>query len=117
LVVDDDPYTRFGLRSLFSRQGWDVALAGTVTEAVAALDPAPQCVILDLDLPDGDGAAVLREVRARRLPTVVAVCSGIADPARLGPVQGLHPELMLCKPMEPAVALRLCALGGSARAN
>ena len=40
----------------------------------------PDCMILDLMLPDGEGEAVLREVRERHLRTHVAVCTGTALP-------------------------------------
>ena len=59
LVVDDDHYTRYALRNLFARRGWQVDLASTVAEALAFLDEAHRCVILDLNLPDGGGEAVL----------------------------------------------------------
>jgi two-component system response regulator PilR (NtrC family) len=116
LVVDDDPYTRTGLKTLFSVEGWLVVTAGTVAEALALLDPAPQCVILDLRLPDGGGEAVLREIRARSLRTRVAICSGVDDPKRLATVRGLNPELMLWKPIELAPVFRLCASARAASA-
>ena len=61
LVVDDDATTRFALHTLFSRQGWDVSVAATVSEALDELGrtPTPRCVILDLNLPDGRGEAIL----------------------------------------------------------
>lgn len=47
-----------------------------VAEGLGGLEASPQCIILDLNLLDGGGELVLREVR-RRLPgTLVAVCSG-----------------------------------------
>jgi two-component system response regulator PilR (NtrC family) len=116
LVVDDDSYTRAGLKTLFTGEGWLVTTAGTIAEALALLDPAPQCVILDLRLPDGGGEAVLREIRARSLRTRVAVCSGIDDPARLAAVRGLNPELMLWKPIELAPVFQLCASARAASA-
>jgi DNA-binding response OmpR family regulator len=109
LIVDDDSYTRAALNTLFSREGWLVATASTVAEALALLDPEPACVILDLNLPDGRGESVLREVRARSLRTRVAVCSGSDDPRRLATVRGLNPELMLWKPIELAPVFQLCA--------
>ena len=42
LVVDDDSYTRIGLKTLFTGEGWLVATAGTIAEALALLDPAPR---------------------------------------------------------------------------
>jgi DNA-binding response OmpR family regulator len=108
LVIDDDYYTRRALHTLFSRKGWQVGLASTVAEGLSRLDPAPRCIILDLNLPDGGGESVLREVR-RRLPgTVVAVCSGSTDQAQLDEVRRLQPELMLCKPVDVAPIEQLC---------
>jgi CheY-like chemotaxis protein len=108
LVVDDDPYTRVALNAFFGRGGWQVALAATVAEALARLDPAPHCLILDLDLPDGDGEQVLREVRQRHPETRVVVCSGVEDPSRVALVRSLGPEMLLWKPVEPAPLYRLC---------
>lgn len=116
LVVDDDSYTRTGLWTLFTGEGWQVATAATVAEALALLDPAPACVILDLRLPDGGGETVLREIRARSLRTRVAICSGIDDPARLATVRGLNPELILWKPIELAPVFQLCASARAASA-
>lgn len=109
LVVDDDSYTRTGLMTLFTSEGWQVATAASVAEALALLDPAPACVILDLRLPDGSGETILREIRTRSLRTRVAICSGVEDPARLATVRALNPELMLWKPIELAPVFQLCA--------
>jgi DNA-binding response OmpR family regulator len=114
LIVDDDSYTCAALHTLFSRQGWLVATASTVSEALAQLEPEPACMLLDLNLPDGRGESVLREVRARSLRTRVVVCSATDDPRRLAAVRGLNPELMLWKPIELAPVFQLCA---SARAH
>ena len=108
LVVDDDPYTRTALHTLLTRQGWHVRLAATLAEGLASLDPPPACVILDLNLPDGGGEAILRRVRAGCPGTRVAVCSGTDDPTRLAVVRGLNPELLLWKPIEMAPIFRLC---------
>ena len=91
LVVDDDPYTRIALNTLFTRQGWQVSLAATVAQGLAFLDLAPHCLILDLDLPDGSGEAILSEIRRNRPGTRVAVCSRLDDPSRLDRVGGWGP--------------------------
>jgi DNA-binding response OmpR family regulator len=96
LVVDDDATTRFALHSLFTRQGWKVAVAN------------PHCMILDLNLPDGRGESVLRAVRESHLPTDVAVCSGVEDPGRLSTVLAMHPDAMLAKPLELGSILHFC---------
>src|SRR4051794_21222905 len=54
LVVEDDPATaRVLCQVLKSRGAGLVVHAGTVADALNSLDPAPDWVILDLDLPDG----------------------------------------------------------------
>ncbi len=108
LVIDDDFYTRLALANLFGRRGWQVGLASTVAEGLSSLDTEPRCIILDLNLPDGGGESVLREVR-RRLPgTLVAVCSGSTNLLQLAEVRSLHPDLLLCKPVDLAPIERLC---------
>jgi DNA-binding response OmpR family regulator len=37
------------------RRGWEVQSASTLQDGIALLDSKPDCVILDLMLPDGDG--------------------------------------------------------------
>ena len=108
LVVDDDPYTRDGLHTIFTMQGWQVSLAGSVAQGLALLEPAPHCLILDLMLPDGGGEALLRQARTRCPGIRVAVCSGIDDPGRLALVRDLDPDLLLCKPYDLAPVYQMC---------
>jgi DNA-binding NtrC family response regulator len=107
LVVDDDHFTRLALNAFFSRGGWRVSLAATVAEAMALLGDSPDCVILDLDLPDGGGEEVLEAVRSRGSGARVTVCSGVADPARLAEIGRLGPETMMPKPIDLGAVYRL----------
>lgn len=101
LIVEDDPASQDAYRQFYTRSGWAVTVAGTVEEALASLDtdPEPCCLILDLHLPDGDGAEVLRRVRARGLKTRVAICTGSVDLGRLKAAAELRPDAMLPKPV------------------
>src|SRR5262245_46026566 len=60
LVVDDDVNFRSGLAELVQREGFTVAIAGTLAEAKPTLteDP-PDVVLMDLGLPDGGGLELL----------------------------------------------------------
>jgi two-component system KDP operon response regulator KdpE len=64
LVVDDERPIRRALEMTLSRAGYRVDAAASAAEALtqAALQP-PDMVVLDLMLPDGDGAQVCRELR------------------------------------------------------
>lgn len=67
LLVDDDAEIRASVRLGFELQWRDVAVleAATAAEGVRLVeDERPDLVLLDVGLPDGDGYAVLREIRA-----------------------------------------------------
>jgi two-component system KDP operon response regulator KdpE len=63
-VVDDDQHLLKALRITLQAHGYTVETAADGEEALlAAARHPPQLVVLDLGLPDMDGAAVLRELR------------------------------------------------------
>ncbi|HEX4794156.1 MAG TPA: response regulator [Humisphaera sp.] len=101
LIVEDDGPSRSALRALLSREGWEVVTSVTIAEARAAIAAAaPDVVLLDLMLPDGDGAAILSAVRAQNLATRVVVITGVGDPARIERVRQLGPQSILFKPIQ-----------------
>jgi len=83
LIVDDHPMVREGLRSMLEPAGVDVVgEAGTGEDALriaAAL--RPEIVLLDLELPDLDGLAVLQQLKAAERRTAVLVITMHDDPA------------------------------------
>jgi two-component system CitB family response regulator len=80
-------------------QGFAVAEAGTVAEAVGALAQRPDWVLLDLMLPDGCGMEVLRHVKREAPGCRVCVITG-CGPERLEEARALGPELLLKKPVD-----------------
>jgi two-component system, response regulator YesN len=78
LVVDDEPFVRLSLVSLypFGVEGFDFAAeAGNGAEALAVLASRPEIdiVLLDLSMPVMDGLEVLRRLRAEPPPRPTAV--------------------------------------------
>ncbi len=76
LIVDDEPLAREGLRMLLSRDPEIAAIreAKNGREALVAIrDSRPDLVFLDVQMPELDGFAVVREVGAERMPPVVFV--------------------------------------------
>ncbi len=66
LVVEDDPALALGLVDTLTFEGFEVLHAKTGQEAVeAAATSEPQCIILDLMLPDMNGYQVCQTVRGR----------------------------------------------------
>ena len=109
LIVEDHDHTRHLLGKVFAERGWDVREAGTVAHALAALDPPPHCVIVDLNLPDGDGTDVLSAVRSGTArTTVVVVITALSDTARLARAAALRPHLMVQKPFDWEILWRYC---------
>jgi two-component system KDP operon response regulator KdpE len=74
LVVEDDHEIRGLLVSVLTVEGFEVRSAVTVREAQALLQhDSPDLVILDLGLPDGDGADLLQRTRGMPSPPVVVL--------------------------------------------
>ena len=73
LVVDDHNSFREVLSHALNEEGYRVTQARTVAEAIAAIRrDHPDLVLLDVDLPDGNGVELLRTIR-RDHPTVGTV--------------------------------------------
>jgi two-component system, sensor histidine kinase and response regulator len=66
LVVDDNEVSRTVARATLHGQGYAVVLASCGADALAAFDrERPDCVLLDVQMPDMDGVAVCERIRAR----------------------------------------------------
>jgi two-component system KDP operon response regulator KdpE len=64
LVVDDEPAILRFLKPALEANGYEMDSVGTVAEALKKIAAsAPDAVVLDLGLPDGDGKDVIRRVR------------------------------------------------------
>ena len=76
LIVDDEPLIRAGIRDGLSERN-DVEIAGecgSVSEAIDVLrSDDVDLVLLDVELPDGNGFDVIRRVGPDRMPPVVFV--------------------------------------------
>lgn len=106
LVVEDDDSARNALRLILAHRGWNVAVAASLSEGLASLKNSPDIVLLDLMLPDGDGAELLR-IAGRDYPsTRVGVITGVADPERLRGVRQLNPAFVCIKPINVGELLR-----------
>ena len=83
-LVDDHGLFRAGVRAELDRFVPDVTVvgeAGSVDEAVAAIRHLrPDVVLLDVHMPDGGGAEVLRQLRPE-LPDVVFLALSVSDAA------------------------------------
>jgi len=116
LLVEDDRRAHQLLQQVLVDVGCEVLSAMTQASGLAGLGRALDCVILDLQLPDGSGEAILQRIRAERLAVRVAVTTGVTDPVRLRKVAALEPDLVLQKPIDlPALLGWLEQQQGSSR--
>lgn len=102
LVVDDDKLTRFSVSRILERAGYRTREAATAQAGLAAVEKErPDVVLLDIRLPDGDGFAVLREIRARfpGVPVVLMTAHHVEGAARAAVAMGAR--AYLAKPCDP----------------
>lgn len=105
--MEDDSTTYRALRAIFQRRGWSVTVATTVAEAMEAIDGRRfDFIILDLMLPDGDGASVLERVRRESLPVRVVVTTGCSDEHRLSLLADVGDHILMRKPVDLAELYR-----------
>lgn len=66
LVVEDNPDILESLQSTLETDGYEVFIATRAGQALPLIaGQAPDLVILDIELPDGDGYSVLQQLRER----------------------------------------------------
>ena len=110
LVVDDNRDAAETLGELLSMSGYRVALAHDGESAVqAALEQAPDVVLLDIGLPDIDGYEACRRIRAlagERPPVLVAV-TGWGQESDRDSARKAGFDAHVTKPVEPDALIAL----------
>ena len=77
LVVDDDQAIRWTLREALQSWGFAPIEASTAAEAVKQFQAElPAAVLLDIDLPDGSGLDVLREIKHEHPEAIAIMITG-----------------------------------------
>ncbi len=101
LIVDDDVAVTHGIARLLEQAGYETCSAYCAREASAALAQAPDLIILDVMLPDGDGFSLCRQIRQR--PGYVPILMLTARDELSDKVQGLElgADEYVTKPFEP----------------
>jgi nitrogen-specific signal transduction histidine kinase/CheY-like chemotaxis protein len=85
LLVEDDETVAAGLALMLADAGMTCRVVGTGLEALHALELSlPAVVILDIGLPDIDGAQICEEAIRRHPRVPIVISTGHADASRLG---------------------------------
>lgn len=113
LVVEDEVTVRTFLQTLLKLQGFQVRVAATRAEVVAELNsrPAPDLVLLDVELPDVNGFDVLTRMKAHPVLRSVPVMMLTGADTREAVIRGLAggAEGYITKPVDPDSLLRAVA--------
>ena len=111
LVVDDEPALREMVGAILARAGYEVSLAATCAQALEQqARQRPDGVLLDVMLPDGDGFALLGQLRRQEDLPVLFLSARDEDEAKLRGL-GLGADDYITKPfLAQELLLRLGAV-------
>jgi signal transduction histidine kinase/ActR/RegA family two-component response regulator len=114
LIVDDEEDARVLLQTALAGYGADVATAGNVADAMAAIERRPPDVLLsDIGMPHEDGYALIRRLRARpasaggTIPAIAITAYASARDRR--EAEGSGYQAHIAKPFEPADVAQIVA--------
>ncbi|MBT6094488.1 MAG: response regulator transcription factor [Rhodospirillaceae bacterium] len=101
LIVEDDELVQSLMGAYLRRDGFDVSLASTGKEMLAAIDSEPiDLVLLDLNLPDEDGLSLARQVRARSSLPIIVITARREKSYRIAALE-IGADDYLTKPFDP----------------
>jgi CheY-like chemotaxis protein len=107
LVIDDDPDLQKLIRTYFVMEGFLPRAAFKVPEIVIALrqQPVPDLILLDVQLPDGNGFDILARMRQHPVLKTMPVVMLTAEATRESVLKGLQlgADGYITKPFEPDV--------------
>ncbi|MDP2136416.1 MAG: transporter substrate-binding domain-containing protein [Candidatus Didemnitutus sp.] len=112
LVVDDEPAVLAVASAMLTRSGYRVTRARDGVEAIEKFVTAPESfdgVLLDLTMPDKDGAAVLQEIRVMRPDIPVLIMSGFGPAHVTSRLPKTNPPPIVRKPFTGEILLEAMA--------
>jgi signal transduction histidine kinase len=111
LAIDNEPRVLEGMRALMGKWGCEVATASGFAECLERLDPAPDIVIADYHLDDGDGLSAISAVRARLGADLPAVLATADRSVEVRAACAAADVALLNKPVKPAPLRALLTRG------
>lgn len=115
LVVDDETEVRLVLREFLTGRGYEVTVAESGVEAIAALEKErPDVVLLDVSMPEMDGVETLKRIVALHATLPVIMVTANADIAVTSRLLALGAADYIPKPfdleyLDQAVSIQVSA--------
>ncbi len=101
LMVDDEPAVLFGYARYFAKAGYETAEAGTLAEARrSVMSRRFDAILLDLNLPDGNGLEWIRSLREEQPEIAIIVITGQGDVPTAVEAMRLGADNFLVKPVD-----------------
>ena len=99
LLVEDEESVNRGIEFTLTKEGYHVETAGTIHEAEEILKRmSPQMVICDVNLPDGSGLDLIREIRKSSMVHIIcltALDTEIDQVACVPQIDTMHPTCVI----------------------
>jgi len=78
LLVEDEPVVQANNKMILERRGYQLRQAYTLEDARAMIEnESPRAIILDIQMPDGNGLDLLQEVKGKQsIPVLVLTAMG-----------------------------------------
>jgi len=103
MIVDDAAFMRASLKDVLTKNGYEV-----VAEAVNGLDAVekyktfkPDCVLLDITMPEMDGLTALGELLNVDPKAVVVMCSAVGQKNNVMEAIQIGAKDFIAKPFQP----------------
>jgi two-component system KDP operon response regulator KdpE len=101
LLVDDEVSIQRAVAPLLRSRGYDVDVAGTGSDALKALTQFhPDLIVLDLGLPDIDGAEVCRRIRSQSQVPILVLSARGGEADKVG-ILDMGADDYITKPFSP----------------
>lgn len=97
LIVEDDEYICLSLKEALELKNYEVILANNVKQAKERLDSSIDLIIMDIQLPDGNGIILCQQIREQyHMPLLFLTCKNDEETI----VEGLNAggDDYVCKP-------------------
>ena len=106
LLIEDNEGTRFGFSRYFSKEGFTVSEAADLSTATALLAERPfDAIVLDINLPDGNGIDFIETVRSQDPCIPIIVITGSANIPLAVEAMQRGADNFLSKPVDNAALL------------